>query len=55
VVAGQIYPNIPEGVPSYWPTNMEAFLVGGVFAAFLLTYTLGEKFLSLKEVNPHNG
>lgn len=54
VVAGQLYPNIPEGVPSYWPTNMEAFLVGGVFAAFLLIYTLGEKFLSLKEVNPHN-
>jgi len=54
VVAGQIYPNIPEGVPSYWPTNMEAFLVGGVFAAFLLIYTLGERYLSLKEVKPHN-
>ena len=54
VVAGQIYPNIPEGVPSYWPTNMEAFLVGGVFAAFLLIYTLGERFLSLKEVKPRN-
>jgi molybdopterin-containing oxidoreductase family membrane subunit len=54
VVAGQIYPNIPQGVPSYWPTKMEAFLVGGVFAAFLFTYTLGETFLSLKEVNPHD-
>jgi molybdopterin-containing oxidoreductase family membrane subunit len=49
VVAGQVYPNIPQGLPSYWPTIMEVFLIIGVFGAFLLTYTLGEKFLSLKE------
>jgi molybdopterin-containing oxidoreductase family membrane subunit len=49
VVAGQVYPNIPQGLPSYWPTLMELFIIGGVFAAFLITYTLGENFLSLKE------
>jgi len=49
VVAGQVYPNIPQGLPSYWPTIMEILLIGGVFAAFLITYTLGENFLSLKE------
>jgi len=49
VVAGQVFPNIPAGLPSYWPTLMEVFLVAGVFGAFLLIYTLGEKFLSLKE------
>jgi len=53
VVAGQVYPNIPQGLPSYWPTIMEVFLIIGVFGAFLLTYTLGEKFLSLKEEMPH--
>jgi len=54
VVAGQVYPNIPQGLPSYWPTIMEVFLIIGVFGAFLLTYTLGEKFLSLKEVTTHH-
>jgi molybdopterin-containing oxidoreductase family membrane subunit len=54
VVAGQVYPNIPQGLPSYWPTIMEVFLISGVFGAFLLTYTLGEKFLSLKEVTTHH-
>jgi molybdopterin-containing oxidoreductase family membrane subunit len=49
VVAGQVYPNVTEGLSSYWPTLMEVFLVGGIIGAFLLTYTLGEKFLSLKE------
>lgn len=49
VVAGQVYPNNPQGLPAYWPTIMEAFIITGVFGAFLLTYTLGEKFLSLKE------
>jgi Ni/Fe-hydrogenase subunit HybB-like protein len=54
VVAGQVYPNIPQGLPSYWPTIMEVFLIGGVFAAFLLVYTLGDLFLSLKEEkSPH--
>jgi Ni/Fe-hydrogenase subunit HybB-like protein len=54
VVAAQIYPNIPQGLPSYWPTIMEVFLIIGIFGAFLLTYTLGEKFLALKEVVTHH-
>lgn len=49
VVAGQVYPNIPQGLSSYWPRIMEVFIITGVFGAFLLIYTLGEKFLSLKE------
>jgi len=54
VVAGQIYPNIREGLPSYFPTVMEIFVVWGIFASFLITYILGELFLSLKEKNPHH-
>ena len=53
VVAGQIYPNIKQGLPSYWPAIMEIYVVGGIFGAFLLVYTLGEKFLALKEKEPH--
>ncbi len=53
VVAGQVYPNIPLGLPSYWPTMMEVFVIGGVIAAFLLVYTLGDLFLSLKEEKSH--
>jgi len=54
IVAGQVYPNIPHGLPSYWPTLMEVFVIGGVIAAFLLVYTLGDMFLSLKEEkSPH--
>ena len=49
VVAGQVYPNIKAGLPSYLPTIMEVLIIGGVFGAFLLVYTLGEKFLPLKE------
>lgn len=51
VVAGQIFPNITEGLPSYLPTIMEIFVILGVLAGFCLTYTLGEKLLSLKEQN----
>jgi molybdopterin-containing oxidoreductase family membrane subunit len=54
VVAGQIYPNIPQGLPSYWPTLMELFVIGGVIAAFLIVYTLGELFLSLREEKSHS-
>jgi molybdopterin-containing oxidoreductase family membrane subunit len=54
VVAGQVYPNIPQGLSSYWPTIMELFLIGGVIAAFLLVYTLGDLFLSLKEEKSHH-
>ncbi len=53
VVAGQVFPNIKEGLPSYWPTLMEVFIIGGVIAAFLLVYTLGEKYLTLKEEMSH--
>jgi len=54
VVAGQVYPNIPQGLPSYWPTLMEVFVIGGVMAAFLLVYILGDMFLSLKEEKSHH-
>ena len=54
VVAGQIYPNIKEGLPSYFPTFMEVLLIAGIFGAFLIAYTLGEKFLPLKEKWPHH-
>jgi len=49
VVAGQVYPNIKEGLPSYLPTMMEILIIVGVFGGFLLIYSLGEKFLPLKE------
>ena len=52
VVAGQVYPNIKQGLPSYWPTIMEVYIVCGIIAAFLLSYTLGERFLSLTEKKP---
>lgn len=52
VVAGQIFPNIKTGLPSYWPTLMEVFLIAGVMTTFLLVYTLGETFLSITE-KPH--
>jgi Ni/Fe-hydrogenase subunit HybB-like protein len=49
VVAGQVYPNLKEKLPSYTPTIIEVFIIIGVLGAFLLVYTLGEKFLPLKE------
>lgn len=49
VVAGQVYPNIKEMLPSYMPTIMEIFIIVGVFGGFLLVYSLGERFLPLKE------
>ena len=54
VVAGQVYPNIPHGLPSYWPTLLEVFVISGVIAAFLLVYILGDMFLSLKEEKSHH-
>jgi molybdopterin-containing oxidoreductase family membrane subunit len=54
VVAGQVYPNIPLGLPSYWPTLMEVFVISGVIASFLLVYILGDIFLSLKEDRSHH-
>jgi Ni/Fe-hydrogenase subunit HybB-like protein len=49
VVAGQIFPNVPEGLPSYLPTFMEMLLIGGIIAALLMAYTLGAWILPLKE------
>ena len=62
VVGGQIYPNVfprlsadlPIILPSYLPTIMEVFLIVGIFSGFLLAYTLGEKFLPLKEEGPEH-
>ena len=54
VVAGQVFPNIPEGLPSYWPTLMEFFVLGGAMAAFLMTYTIGDWLLSFKENAGHH-
>ncbi|UCD91003.1 MAG: polysulfide reductase NrfD, partial [Desulfobacterales bacterium] len=53
VVAGQVYPNIKEMLPSYTPTIIEVFIIIGVLGAFLLVYTLGEKFLPLKDGEHH--
>ncbi len=53
IVAGQVYPNIKEGLPSYLPTGMEVFIIVGVFGSFLMAYTLGERFLPLKEGGLH--
>ena len=51
VVASQVYPLIQRHNPlsSYAPTFMEMLLIGGIFGALLLIYTLGVKFLPLKE------
>ncbi len=49
VVAGQVFPNIKEGLPSYLPAAMELFVIAGVLAVFLLVYTLGEVFLPIGE------
>ncbi len=51
IVAAQVYPLIRRQNPlsSYLPTFMEVLLIGGIFGALFLTYTLGEKFLPLKE------
>ena len=55
VVASQVYPVIPEGLPSYFPAVMEIILIGGIIATFLFVYTLGARFLPLKEEGPHRG
>jgi Ni/Fe-hydrogenase subunit HybB-like protein len=55
VVASQAYPLIKKQQPllSYWPTVMEMLLIGGILGAFFLIYTLGTKFLPLKEGGNH--
>ena len=49
VIAGQVYPVIKKDLPSYLPALVEVHVVGGILGALLLSYTLGEKFLPLKE------
>jgi molybdopterin-containing oxidoreductase family membrane subunit len=51
IVASQVYPLIKKQQPlsSYLPTVMEVLLISGIIGALLLIYTLGEKFLPLKE------
>jgi Ni/Fe-hydrogenase subunit HybB-like protein len=48
VVAGQIFPNIKQGLPNYLPTMMEILIIIGVFGGFLFVYSVGEKLLPLK-------
>ena len=56
MVVGQVYPlfnpmgkDALELIPSFFPAIMEIFLIAGIIAAFLLVYTLGVKYLPLKE------
>ncbi len=51
VVASQVYPLIKQQdtLSSYLPTLMEMFLIGGLLGALFLIYTLGVKFLPLRE------
>jgi molybdopterin-containing oxidoreductase family membrane subunit len=51
VVATQVYPLIKKQhtLPSYLPTLMEMFLIGGLLGVLFLIYTLGVKFLPLRE------
>jgi len=55
VVASQAYPLIKKQHPllSYRPSFMEMLLIGGILGALFLTYTLGIKFLPLKEGGCH--
>jgi molybdopterin-containing oxidoreductase family membrane subunit len=54
VVAAQVYPVSKAGLPSYLPAWMEVIFISGVLGALFLTYTLGEKFLPLKEKKHHH-
>jgi len=55
VVATQVYPVIiKEDIPSYLPTVMEVLLIGGILGVLLLVYTLGDKFLPLREKEPEH-
>jgi Ni/Fe-hydrogenase subunit HybB-like protein len=55
VVASQVYPLIKQQhtLPSYLPTLMEMFLIGGLLGTLFLVYTLGVRFLPLKEASPN--
>ena len=56
VVASQVYPisHSQHRLSSHLPSFMEVILIGGILAALLLAYTVGEKFLSLKEGKSHH-
>ncbi len=54
IVASQVYPVIKKGLPSFTPVFMEVLLIGGIIGGFLLCYTLGDKFLPLKEGRLHS-
>ncbi len=49
VVGGQLYPNISGKLPSYMPTFMEMLVIAGVFAGFLVAYSVGDRVFRLKE------
>ncbi|MBI4654651.1 MAG: polysulfide reductase NrfD [Nitrospirae bacterium] len=56
VVVAQVYPlfnpmgkDALEIIPSFFPTLMEIFVIAGIIAGCLLVYTLGVKYLPLKE------
>jgi len=51
VVGAQVYPLIKQQdtLSSYLPTLMEMFLIGGLLGTLFLIYTLGVKFLPLRE------
>lgn len=56
VIIGQVYPIFsPMGkdalvlIPSFFPTLMEIFVIAGIIAACFFTYTMGVKYLPLKE------
>ncbi len=53
VVAGQVYPNLKEGLPSYMPAFLEVFLICGAVAAFLFVYSIGERIFSFEDAPRH--
>jgi hypothetical protein len=55
VIAGQIYPVWGGEYARYAPNHMEWFIVTSCMAGCLLLYTLGERFLPLKEPDVSHG
>jgi Ni/Fe-hydrogenase subunit HybB-like protein len=51
IVSTQVYPLIKQQdtLSSYLPTFMEVLLIGGLLGTLFLIYTLGVKFLPLRE------
>lgn len=54
IVAAQVYPVLNPHSFSYLPPMMEVLLIAGILGGFFLAYTLGEKFLPLKEEGSHH-